>query len=204
MACPACTRTRYRLIVRECPICAGKGLLRLGTPALALYPPETVAAAATMALEVIARRIADNTDLSADRKRILNAELSKLHSAGILHLDSPPPSSTQPLPKSLKASELAELAAGEQLTLFDIRVCSPDVEPYEYKVADRPRARGLPVLSASGHPSAVAMICDPADPLGDTATDVHLNQQTLRRARVLREAAHSAANLRSQRGADVA
>lgn len=173
-------------------------------PALALYPPETVAAAATMALEALARRIADTTDLSADRKRMLNAELSKLHAAGIIELDAPPPLSTVPLPKALEASELAELAAGEQLTLFDIRVCAPGVEPYEYRVGDRPRARGLPVLSASGHPSAVAMICDPADPLGDTIVDVNQHQQTLRRARVLREAAHSAANLRTNRSQAVA
>lgn len=204
MACPACTRTRYQVVAPDCPICAGKGLLRLGLPALTLYPPETVAAAATMALEALARRIAESTDLSADRKRLLNAELAKLHAAGIIELDSPPPLPARPVPKALEPSELAELAAGEQLTLFDIRVCAPGVEPYEYKASDRPRARGLPVLSASGHPSAVAMICDPADPLGDTIADVNARQQTDRRARVLRDAARQAASMRTNRSEAVA
>lgn len=195
MACPACTRTRYHVIDRSCPVCAGTGTLRLGAPALAYYPPETVAHAVSMALESLARTITTTTDLSADRRRLLTAELGKLGQAGLI--DAPTPAA--PLPSALTSEELAEHATGQQLSLFDIRVSDTGVRAFEYHADDRPRARGLPVLSASGHPSNVAMICDPADPFGDTRTD-HMRQKlTHRQATVLREAANDAARRRARR-----
>lgn len=199
MACPACTRTRYHVITNTCPLCQGTGTLTLGTPALAYYPPDTVARAVALALETLARAIADRTTLSADRTGLLAAELHKLETAGLLHPSTPLPDPPAPLPPALPAEELAELASGEQLSLFDIRVSDTGIRSYEYHPDDRPRARGLPVLSASGHPSAVAMICDPADPFGDTRTETQHHRITNRNAEVLKAAALDAARLRRRR-----
>lgn len=200
MACPACTRTRYHLINAECPICAGEGRLRLGAPALSFYSPDTVARAVALALESLARSITETTTLSANRSRLLAGELHKLEAAGLLHpsKNSPdlPPT---PIPQRATPEQLAETATGQQLTLFDIRVSDTGTRSFEYHPDDRPRARGLPVLSAAGHPSAVAMICDPADPFGDTRREANETRTTERNAEVLRSAALDAARMKRTR-----
>ena len=150
-----------------------------------------------MALESLARGINDSTTLSVDRQRLLRTEMTKLSQAGLL--DSPTPPSPTPVPDNLDVEGLAELASGQQLSLFDIRVSDTGIRSFEYQADDRPRARGLPVLSASGHPSNIAMICDPADPFGDTRTEYRTHQHIHREATVLREAATDAARLRNRR-----
>ena len=197
MECPACTRTRYHVINEDCPICAGEGRLRLGAPALAFYSPGTVARAVALALETLARSITETTTLSANRSRLLAGELHKLEAAGLLHPSKNSPAvPPAPIPQALPAEQIAELATGKQLTLFDIRVSDTGVRSFEYHPDDRPRARGLPVLSAAGHPSAVAMICDPADPFGDTRREANETRTTERNAEVLRSAALDAARMK--------
>lgn len=83
------------------------------------------------------------------------------------------------------AQRLTQHATGEQPTLFDIRVAAHHIPTHQYTPDERPRARGLPVLSDAGHPSATQMITDPADPFGDTRRDTTQQRADHRQARVL-------------------
>lgn len=192
MLCPACVRTKYQLLIEDCPVCSGRGVLVLGRPALHFYDAETVATAIRLALEASARAVVSSTTLSDPRGALLRERVQLLTDAGLLHtsekVDAPPPGET--------ARGLAEYASNEQLTLFDVNVSSPELVTYEYQESDRPRARGLPVLSAAGHPSAVALICDPADPFGSTRQEVRVHRKRLREAVVLDRAHEDAARRR--------
>lgn len=192
MFCPACVRTKYQLLNADCPICEGAGSLRLGKPALYFYDAETVAMAVRFALEVGARKVVETTTLSDPRASLLQSRVRRLVDAGLLFGagDVPPPG------EGGTARDLAESVTGEQLTLFDMNVADPNLPPYEYQATDRPRARGLPVLSDGGHPSAVLLICDPADPFGSTVEDVTAHRRRSREARVLKEAYEDAARRR--------
>lgn len=197
MSCPACTRTRWQLLRPDCPLCDGDGHLKLGTPALALYPPDVVAQAVLLVIEAHARHIVETTTLSADRKAELSRSLNTLRRAGLLAGSVRP---TRPLPpEGATAEDIAGPLAPVQLTLFDIAVADPHSPVYEYREDDRPRARGLPVLSAAGHPSSMALICDPSDPFGDTRQEVQERRRHARQARVLAEAHETAAARREER-----
>ncbi|MCQ9384427.1 hypothetical protein [Brevibacterium moorei] len=195
MLCPACTRTTYQLIRPTCVICQGAGWLRLGDPALSIYDPETVATAVRYALEAYARDIAADMHLSIPRQTLLSAALGNLIDAGLLWEETSRPAP----PKFDTARELAEHVTGVQLTLFDMNVSDPALPLYAYTEEDRPLARGLPVLSASGHPSALSMLADPADPLGDTRRDAREHRYRLQRARTLLDAHAGAAGHRRRK-----
>jgi hypothetical protein len=62
-----------------------------------------------------------------------------------------------------------ELAAVYVPTVTDRDQALAHADAYVYAEHERPNARGLPVLSANGHPSHTARIADPMTPGNDTA-----------------------------------
>lgn len=193
MFCPACVRTTDQLLRSDCPLCHGDGFLKLGTAVVALYGNRVAAEAVRLSLEVIARSIITTTTLSDDRKALLVERSRVLVEAGLLA-----PSTTTP-PAGGTPAGICETVTGYQPTLFDMRVADTALEPYVYGERDRPRARGLPVLSASGHPSAVQMITDPCDPFGSTMDDVKEQARVVRKARIIADVAGDVAKRKQRR-----
>ncbi|UGL61956.1 hypothetical protein SEA_EASTWEST_73 [Arthrobacter phage EastWest] len=178
--CPACTRRHAQLIDPRCPICGGTGVLRLGPAALALHEPEVVSQAVAIALEAEARDVDLKLTYSDDRLTPLRGTMKQLIDAGILlqgGLKLPNQKSKQ-LPKADTARDLAaQITDVIIVETDDVLINAPH---YEYSAHERPNARGLPALSANGHPSHLARVTDPAEP-GASTSEIVAGRATQRR-----------------------
>ncbi|GAB3191790.1 hypothetical protein [Nesterenkonia suensis] len=198
--CPACTHRENHLIDPDCLICDGVGIIYLGDPALTIYPAEVVAEAVTITLEAAAR-LGDTTGtLSDDRQAHLRAALLDLRDAGLL--DSETTTLTRAMASKTGARNPAVALAAEviQEPISGLDQLLPHAEPHQYAESDRPGRRGTPVLSANGHPSHLARVCDPRDPTLDTPADVRRRRRKARQARVLSEAAREVQAVRARKG----
>src|SRR4051794_11754042 len=168
--CPACVLRHAHLVSSDCTICRGNGTLVLGPAALSLYDPAVVSRAIALALQAAARTAAETLTLSDARKAPLRTLLAALTAAGVLAKPAPPaprPVTTLPRRRNAKGqfaieTTPAELAAAsvEQMVL-PIDETLAFAPRFIYREADRPNARGLPVLSANGHPGSLRRVFDP-------------------------------------------
>ena len=184
--CPACVHRRARLIDPGCPVCQGAGVLQLGHAEHITSAPETAHAVA-ITLEAVARRVEhDYPHPGPDRQAAARAELAAavdtLRHVGVLASSTPPPA-----PVAGTAMDMAQAATLVPVRPIDWQLA--DAAAYAYAPTDRPLARGMPVLSADGHPSHLARLCDPADPETPTSDDVDARDRARRGGRVLAEAA---------------
>jgi hypothetical protein len=74
-------------------------------------------------------------------------------------------------------------------------------DPYVYAEHERPNARGLPVLSANGHPSHTARITDPMTPGNDTADTYRQRRAQRFYAEAIVEAAPKVVSLKARQDA---
>lgn len=214
--CPACHTRTDHIIHPDCVVCNGNGYLALGEGALSLYSPEAVSQAVELGLEAVARVTDMTQTLSDDRAACIRSAIEKMEAAGLLSVEESPyinkawwskPKARQPRGEDgkfasfLDAGELAEQIVQEALIPLDLVLKA--AAPYEYQVGERPNARGLPVMSASGHPSHLARIADPQEPGRDTNAFVRERELNERRAIILEEAAVKAAQKKLRKVARV-
>lgn len=212
--CPACTARRNTLVDPECVICEGTGILPLGEAALSIYSPDVVAEAVHLALEAAAREADQQLTLSDDRDAPLRHAVVLLHDAGIIGRQehTAPPVPPAPRPKRIRPrkrdtagqyvievtpSELAQQAVQTELLPLDISLCGAPL--YTYTEHERPNARGLPVLSANGHPSHLARLADPTEAGSDTRAECRMRRADHRHAVALVEAQPEAARRRNRK-----
>lgn len=181
--CPACLTRRARIVSENCPVCRGAGVLTLGAEAVAEHGPEAVSRAVSIALEAVAREVdKPGEERGAMIARILAAGRA-LEVAGLTAWRNTRRSKTS-APRGSSPASLAHHALGVTVQPQDWIL--PEAPAYRYAAAERPGARGLPVLSDDGHPSHLARVCDPADPLDTTTTqDVYRRASDHRRAVIL-------------------
>lgn len=156
--CPACMAREARLVATDCPICLGGGTVLLGPSAVKEFGPAVVALSIGAALESVARAVDTPGVPNGSQRAALADTMTLLAAAGITG-PGEAPNATRKTPDSLAAA-----AIGRPVDPLDVAL--PEAAAYRYGPGERPGARGLPVLSADGHPSHLARICDPADPLG--------------------------------------
>ncbi|QWY81975.1 hypothetical protein SEA_SICARIUS2_70 [Arthrobacter phage Sicarius2] len=185
--CPACTKRTAQLIDPACPVCLGSGVVRLGPAALALHEPVVVSQAIAIALEAEARDIDLKLTYSDDRLTPLRGTVKQLIDAGIMQTGIRLPAAHVP---QISRSSTPEELAGKltDVIIVDVDAKLVDAPSFEYKLGDRPNARGLPLLSANGHPSHLARITDPVEPGDETGPRVAQRSAQQRQARVLVEA----------------
>jgi len=188
--CPACTTRTQQVVDPGCLVCQGTGHLVLGPAALSVYEAVVVAEAVAIALEAAAREADMALSLSDNRTGPVLAALEELAAGGIItHTPAPHPAATVTniTPAPSRRRHPRPLTKGEQLC-FDFTGLWPEPQDrrvitaanHVYTEHDRPHARGLPTLSAAGHPSHLARITDPAEPGTNTrqeARDRHTNHQ---------------------------
>lgn len=184
--CPACVHRRARLVDPACPVCQGAGVLQLGHAEHITTAPETAHAVA-ITLEAVARRVEHDyphpgPDRDAAAHDVLAAAVAELRRVGVLASSTPPAA-----PAAGTAMDMAQAATLVPVRPIDWQLA--DAAAYAYAPTDRPLARGMPVLSADGHPSHLARLCDPADPETPTSADVDARDRARRGGRVLAEAA---------------
>lgn len=211
--CPACTTRRNTLVDPECIICEGSGFIVLGDAALSIYSPDVVAEAVHLALEAAARDADRQLSLSDDRTAPVRVVLVRLRDAGIITEHHQPTAPTPLRPRVRKRkrnaagqyaieatpSELAQqFVQGELLPLDAALAAAPC---YEYAEHERPNARGLPVLSANGHPSSLSRVADPMEPGSDTRAECRSRYADHQHALALVTAAPDAARRRNRRAA---
>lgn len=122
--CPGCATRLGGLITRDCPICAGTGIITLGARALYYDTPTTVALAITYALTATADLTLTITSDRDAQAIAIPAVLERLTSLGILErpnpCQTPPPRSHSPAPSPptpLRRTRHPHTIPG-QLTLF--------------------------------------------------------------------------------------
>lgn len=148
-----------------------------------------------IALEAYARTIDEATTVGDDRIAPLRAVMKQLNDVGMIEREAQI-ISIKPLARADTPTQLADQAIHVSVQPIDAVLA---VAPrYAYKMGDRPNARGLPVLSANGHPSHLARISDPAEPGGDTSADVVAGQVEASRARILAAAAPEAHKIKNR------
>lgn len=200
--CPACSRRTAELVDPDCTVCRGEGFLILHPAALTMYEPSVVAEAVGMALESVARNIEAVTTLSDNRRAKLAISVTDLVTARIIqepgtdHVPTPAPA---PLPTPGRRRRRKHESANQ------LSFCAPDIlaesatqtptAPYDaavlaapkhrYGADDRPLMRGLPLLSADGHPSHLARIEDPQDAYASTSEDAAARSRRTRQATVV-------------------
>lgn len=214
--CPACHTRTDHIIHPDCVVCEGNGYIVLGEGAVSLYTPEAVSQAVELGLEAVARTADMTLTLSDDRAACIRSAIEKMQVAGLLCAEESPyinkvwwskPPAKQPRDEHGKfasfidAGELAEQAVQESLIPMDFVLAT--AAPYEYQEGERPNARGLPVLSANGHPSHLARVADPQEPGRDTTEWVRERKLNERRAIILEEAAIKAAQKKLRKAARV-
>ncbi|ASR80622.1 hypothetical protein SEA_ZARTROSA_70 [Arthrobacter phage Zartrosa] len=199
--CPACTKRHAQLVDPKCPVCRGAGVVRLGPAALALHEPEVVAHAVAIALEAEARDIDLKLTRSDDRLTPLRNTVKALTEAGILDYGIRIPTAVQKVvEKSHTAEELA--ARLTEVIIVDVDAKLINAPACEYDPHDRPNARGLPTLSANGHPSHLAQLTDPAE-IGESTAERHTRRSTQqRRAQMLVAAVPETIKIKRKRKAD--
>jgi hypothetical protein len=204
--CPSCSRRHAQLISSNCPVCQGYGTVTLGAAALSMHEPATVSTAVEIAIEAGARTIDTRLTLSDDRIDPLRLVMETLADAGIIATP------TAGRTKALTPRRRLHLVPDNAVSSLDLAAeYVPTVTPrdhaltaapaYAYQEHERPNARGLPVLSANGHPSHTARITDPMTPGNDTA-ETHRQRRTQRRAAViLVEAAPKVVSIKARQAA---
>lgn len=192
--CPACAIRYGQLVNPDCLICGGAGLVTLGPAALSIHTPEVVAMAVTLALEAVARDIEATTTLSDNRTVRLKRTMTLLMQAGIITGSRP----TRALhAKAATSDGIAEEVTGVPPIALDITLST--APKYRYNEYDRPNARGLPVLSADGHPSHLARLTDPAAAGGETFKVVQARLRDELQAKILLRAAPDAVAIKQRR-----
>lgn len=165
-----------RLVATDCTICLGVGTVNLGRSAVQEFGPAVVALAVGAALEAVARAVDTPGVPNGAQRAALADTMTLLENVGITGPGAAP-KATRQTPDSLAAA-----AIGRPVEPLDVVL--PEAAAYRYGPGERPGARGLPVLSADGHPSHLARICDPADPLGAAtytkAADIRKREHTSR------------------------
>lgn len=181
--CPACLTRRARLVAENCPVCRGAGVIALGGDAVSEHGAETVSRAVSIALEAVAREVdKPGEDRAAAVARIRGAGRA-LAAAGLTGWSRGRRPKTS-APTGATPATLAHHALGVTVQPQDWIL--PEAPSYRYGASERPGARGLPVLSDDGHPSHLARVCDPADPIDTTTTqDVYRRASEHRRAVIL-------------------
>lgn len=213
--CPACARRTAELVAPDCSVCAGSGVVVLHPAALSVYDPEVVSEAVGLALESCARMIDGQLTLSDDRRGQLGAKVSELVAAQIIATAGPAPivgpilstpvsgGNVHPIDPARSRRKRRQVEGqvmfGQTPEMVAETCPSVRVAPYDmavlkaprhvYGSAERPLMRGLPVLSAAGHPSHLARIEEPQDPYGSTGKDAQQRTRRARQARVLAAAA---------------
>jgi hypothetical protein len=201
--CPACSKRHAQLINANCPICKGYGTVTLGTAALSLHEPATVSTAVEIALEAAARTIDTTLTLSDDRSGTLRDAMTMLTDSGIV--DHPGARKTAHKVRHLRLvpdeAPVITVAAGYVPTVTARDAVLALAPAYQYAEHERPNARGLPVLSAAGHPSHTARIADPMTPGTDTAETARQRRTQARAAVVLVEAAPKVISIKARQKA---
>lgn len=194
--CPACIHRENGVIETTCIVCDGVGIIYLGDPALTIYPTEVVAEAVAITLEAAARLGDTETSLTDDRLKPVRAALLELRDAGIL--DAETTTLTRAMASKAGAEHPAKALAAEVLQepILTIDTVLPTADCHEYDLGDRPGARGLPVVSRNGHPSSLARLTDPADPMADTAATVRQRRRKRREGHDLAEAVRQVDHMR--------
>lgn len=204
--CPACARRYAGLIAPDCPVCQGLGVLNLGAAALHHYEPAPIARAVELYLEATSRRLRRQLDLGQHRQA-LEAAVDELRLAGVLTstADAAGTPARAPIPQDAASARVAELdayratrdlgATPDTATLEGLRAQPQPLDRRSRPIDGRP-----PQTSANGHPSALATIADPLDPLGpDTGALTIQRHAHDHRARVIAAATPTAATRRSNR-----
>ncbi|QGZ17100.1 hypothetical protein HYQ19_gp001 [Arthrobacter phage DrYang] len=200
--CPACSRRTAELVDPDCTVCRGAGFLTLHPAALTIYEPAVVAEAVGLALESSARHIETVTTLSDNRRTMLAVSVSDLVTARIIEepgtapveppaAPAPPPTGRRRRRKHESANQLsfgtpeilAEGATQKPAKPYDGAVLAAPAHHYDKD--DRPLMRGLPVLSAAGHPSHLARIEDPQDAYASTSEDYAARSRRTRQATIV-------------------
>lgn len=179
--CPACTRRYAGLIASDCPVCKGLGTLALGAAILHHYDPAPAARAIELYLEATAQRVRLELPLGQHRDA-LEAAVDDLRHAGVLASTADAaghPARTRTTNIDDTATTVSELDAyratrtlGATATTDTITALTATPIPLTNA---RPRDGRPPQASATGHPSALATITDPIDPLGPDAAELDLN-----------------------------
>lgn len=203
--CPACSRRYAGLIAPDCPVCQGLGVLTLGAGALHHFEPAAVARAVELYLEAKARQSRQELPLGQHRQA-LEAHVDELRVAGVLASTADagghPARPTPPVDaSSARVAELDAYRATRQLGASpDPAVLNALTAPELPLELARPRDGRPPQASATGHPSAIATIADPIDPLGPNTGDLELERDTrTHRARVIAASVPAAATRRRSR-----
>lgn len=169
-------------------MCGGAGILRLGPAALRIHEPDVVSRASAIVLEAVSRRAEEVAVPGADLVPAVRAAVGLLVESGILA--GPEARPDAPGPGGGKTASPATLAAATSpVPVLPIDWILTEAPTYRYSSADRPGARGLPVLSDDGHPSHLARIVDPASPGASTAEAVAARAAVARHAATLAAAA---------------
>ncbi|GAA1807183.1 hypothetical protein [Nesterenkonia flava] len=136
-----------------------------------------------LALEAKARVVDLDGTLSDHRAQAIFDALDQLRAVGILEDTAPMPAALTTPAHDDPAPWLAAETVQEVITGLD-RILATAAR-YEPQPGERPRQRGLPVLSKHGHPSSLARVTDPASPFGDTAADLERRRRDHRAAEQL-------------------
>lgn len=201
--CPACSTRHAQLVNANCPVCQGFGTVTLGAAALSLHEPATVSTAVAIAVEAVARTIDQTLTLSDDRTGPLRAAMTMLCDSGIV--EHPGTRRTAHKPRHLRLvtdDTIAVEAAATYLPIVNHRDAILALAPaYAYAEHERPNARGLPIMSAAGHPSHLSRIADPMTPGNDTAATARDRRQQTRAAGILVEAAPKVVQIKARTAA---
>jgi hypothetical protein len=204
--CPACARRHAQLINANCPVCDGYGTITLGAAALSMHEPATVGIAVEIAVEAAARTIDTTLTLSDNRVDPLRLVMETLADAGIIATPTAGRSRALTPRRHLHAVPENAVSSVELATTYMPSVEARDAvlaaaPAYLYQEHERPNARGLPVLSANGHPSHTARIADPMTPGNDTADTFRQRRAQRRSAVVLVEAAPKVVSIKARQTA---
>jgi hypothetical protein len=104
----------------------------------------------------------------------------------------------------LVTDDTVEVAATYVPTVTPIDGVLALAPAYDYAEHERPNARGLPVMSAAGHPSHLARIADPMTPGNDTAATARERRQQTRSATILIAAAPKVVSIKARTAAKAA
>jgi hypothetical protein len=171
-----------------------------------MHEPATVGIAVEIAVEAAARTIDTTLTLSDNRVDPLRLVMETLADAGIIGAPTAgrsralsPRRHLHAVPDNAVSS--IDLAAEYIPSVTERDAVLAAADPYTYAEHERPNARGLPVLSANGHPSATARITDPMTPGNDTAATFRDRRNQVRAATVLVEAAPKVVNIKARQQA---
>lgn len=168
-----------------------------------MHEPATVGIAVEIAVEAAARTIDTQLTLSDDRVDPLRLVMETLTDAGIIGLPTAGRSKALSPRRHLhavpdNAVSSVELAAEYMPTVEPRDAVLAAAPAYIYQEHERPNARGLPVLSANGHPSHTARITDPMTPGNDTAATYRDRKAQARSAGILVEASPKVISLKAR------